>query len=239
MLVIPAIDLIEGSCVRLIQGDYKARLDYDVHPLEQALQFQELGFERVHIVDLDGAKKGEICNLPVIREVAEGLKIPVQVGGGIRTDEEVGSILEIDRSFLILGTIVLQEPNKVEDWICRWGADRIIVSLDLKKGRLLGQGWTENAAMSFQEAVKLVVGWGVRQIICSDIGRDGTLQGPDYRFFRNIVEEIPREIQVISAGGVSHPDQINRLADTGLSGAIVGRALYEGAVSLREFANVS
>ena len=133
-----------------------------MHPLEQALQFQELGFERVHIVDLDGAKKGEICNLPVIREVAEGLKIPVQVGGGIRTDEEVGSILEIDRSFLILGTIVLQEPNKVEDWICRWGADRIIVSLDLKKGRLLGQGWTENAAMSFQEAVKLVVGWGVR-----------------------------------------------------------------------------
>ena len=115
----------------MIQGDYRARLDYDVHPLEQALQFQKLGFQRVHIVDLDGAKKGKICNLPVIREVAEGLKIPVQVGGGIRTDEEVESILEINRSFLILGTIVLQEPNKVEDWICRWGADRIIVSLSL------------------------------------------------------------------------------------------------------------
>jgi len=222
----------------LIQGDYKARLDYDVHPLEQARQFQETGFQRVHIIDLDGAKKGEICNLSVIREVAEGLKIPVQVGGGIRTAAEVESILRIDGSFLILGTIVLQEPTKVEDWIRRWGADRIIVSLDLKKGRLLGQGWTEKAALSLQEAVRLVTDWGVRQVICSDIGRDGTLQGPDYRFFKNIVKGIPREIKVISAGGVSHPDQIARLADTGLSGAIVGRALYEGGISLREFANV-
>ena len=237
MRVIPAIDLIGGRCVRLIQGDYQARLDYHVHPLEQARQFQDLGFQRVHMVDLDGARKGTLCNLSVIREVAKGLCIPIQVGGGIRTAAEVESLLEIEGSFLILGTVVLQQPKTVESWIRRWGCDRFIVSLDLKNGRLRGQGWTEGTSLTLKEAVKMVADWGVKQIICSDIGRDGTLKGPDYVFFQSVVESVPSEIEVVSAGGVSHPDQIARLAETGLAGAIVGRALYEGAVSVKEFAN--
>ena len=178
MLVIAAIDLIGGRCVRLLKGNYDHRTEYSVDPVEQAIFLQKVGFSRVHIVDLDGARLGKPQNFPIISQVVSTLDLSVQVGGGIRKSADVASLASLG-CFLILGSSALLEPEKVGSWIKQWGSDRFIISLDLDGKDLRTHGWKKSAPMKLLEALDLIGMWGIKQIICTDITRDGTLIGPN------------------------------------------------------------
>lgn len=228
MLVIPAIDLIDGKCVRLFQGDYQRQTTYQDDPVDRALRFQEAGFQRLHVVDLEGARLGRGANRSALARVVKAVSIPVQAGGGIRSQEAVEQFLEMGLSYLILGTVVLNEREEVDHWMQKWGAQRFIVSLDLRQGRLQGQGWTEESSVRLREVIERCGAWGIPQVICTDIERDGTLEEPNYKTHADLIEKLPKGTFLIAAGGVSRPEHVKRLKEIGVSGAIVGRALYEG-----------
>lgn len=235
MLVIPAIDLIAGRCVRLYQGDYSRTMDYDKDPVDQARDYQRAGFSRVHVIDLEGARLGSGENRAVIRKVVEATDIPIQVGGGIRTSEDVSELLGWGVNYLILGTVALEEPEIVAEWIDQWGAASFMVSLDFKGKQLRSRGWLESSQVVLDEIVSRLAGWGISQVICTDVERDGTLEEPGYETQRTLRGLLPHGIELIAAGGISSPDHIARLRATGLQGVVIGRALYEGNIAWAEF----
>ncbi len=238
MLVIPAIDLIDGRCVRLRQGRYDRQTSYALDPTEQAVQFQAAGFKRLHTVDLEGAKAGVGRNREALKRIVAAVEIPVQAGGGIRSETDVEELLEAGVEFLILGTVALEAPREVERWIARWGTDPFIVSLDLRQGRPQARGWTGDGKAGLAEVVERISEWGVGQVICTDVERDGTLGEPAYATCLKLRELLPKGVHLIAAGGVSRPEHVVALRSVGVFGAIVGKALYEGAFAPREFALV-
>jgi phosphoribosylformimino-5-aminoimidazole carboxamide ribotide isomerase len=237
VLKIPAIDLIEGRCVRLFQGDYGRRTTYSTDPAEQARRFQAAGFPRVHVVDLEGARDGSGRNRLAIRRVVQGCRVPVQVGGGIRSDRDVDELLGLGAAYLILGTTALVEPDLVGRWIGRWSPERFIVSLDFRRGRLQTEGWTEEVDVDLDEVLERIRGWGVAEVISTDVERDGTLAQPNYETYRLLVRRLSPAVTVVAAGGVSRPEHIRLLGDVGVRGVIIGRALYEGDCSWEELLN--
>ena len=234
MIVIPAIDLIGGKCVRLYQGDFARQTTYEKDPVQQGREFQAVGFSRLHVVDLEGAREGTGQNRPVIQEVVKALKIPVQVGGGIRTRQDIAQLLGFGVSYLIVGTSALASPDEVTRWVDEWGPESLIVSLDLKMGKLRSEGWLEQSEVGLDEICERIVRWGIPQVICTDVESDGTLDHPNYQTYEDLGERLPGSIQLIAAGGVSQPEHIARLKRIGVSGAVVGRALYEGDVAWEE-----
>ena len=234
MIVIPAIDLIGGECVRLYQGDFARQTTYEKDPVQQGREFQAVGFSRLHVVDLEGAREGTGQNRPVIQEVVKALKIPVQVGGGIRTRQDIAQLLGFGVSYLIVGTSALASPDEVTRWVDEWGPESLIVSLDLKMGKLRSEGWLEQSEVGLDEVCERIVRWGIPQVICTDVESDGTLDHPNYQTYEDLGERLPGSIQLIAAGGVSQPEHIARLKRIGVSGAVVGRALYEGDVAWEE-----
>lgn len=238
MLVIPAVDLIQGRCVRLFQGRYDRSTTYGRDPVSQARRFEDAGFERLHVVDLDGARAGEGLNFPMVAAVCQAVSIPVQTGGGIRSPEDVHRLLDAGAAHLILGTVALEQPREVDSWITRWGPQPFIVSLDLKQGRLRARGWLKQAAISLDTAVGRIQQWGVRQVICTDVERDGTLQQPSYDTISSLRSLLPADTLLIAAGGVSRPEQVRELVRRGAGGAVVGRALYEGDLAMEAFLDV-
>jgi phosphoribosylformimino-5-aminoimidazole carboxamide ribotide isomerase len=236
VLIIPAIDLIGGECVRLLKGDYGARTTYGKDPASQAVEFEAAGFERLHVVDLEGAKDGSGRNREAIRSIVRAVKVPVQVGGGIRSSQDVEQLLSWGARYLILGTVALKQPGEVGEWIARWGAGSFIVSLDLRGGHLQSDGWMEESGVSLDEMVGRLSVWGVKQVICTDIERDGTLDHPNYETYSKLRTLLGDETTLIAAGGVCSLDQVAELKRRGVGGAIVGKAIYEGQVSLEELA---
>ena len=234
MIVIPAIDLIAGKCVRLYQGDFARQTTYEMDPVEQGREFQEVGFSRLHMVDLEGAREGTGQNRPVIQEVVRALEIPVQLGGGIRTRQDIAQLLGVGVKYLILGTSVLTSPEEVTRWVDEWGSEPFIVSLDLKGGKLRSQGWVEQSDVELSEVCERIVRWGISQVICTDVESDGTLDQPNYQTYSELGEKLPGSVQLIAAGGISQPGHIARLKQIGVGGAVVGRALYEGEVAWEE-----
>jgi len=236
MLIIPAIDLIGGKCVRLLKGDYAAQTTYAEDPVGQALKFQEAGFRRLHIVDLEGAKDGLGRNREAIRKIVESVEIPIQVGGGIRASEDVEQLLGWGVCYLILGTVALKQPETVAGWVKRWGGEPLIVSLDLRGGRLQSEGWLEESPVSLEEMTSRLSAWGVSQVICTDIERDGTLDHPNYDTYSKLLALLASGTTLIAAGGVCSIGQIEKLKHVGVEAAIVGKAIYEGQVTLEELA---
>lgn len=236
MLVIAAIDLIDGRCVRLLRGDYAQKTEYLVDPIGQALHLQDTGFSRIHIVDLDGARLGALQHAGLIRRLASAVHLPVQIGGGIRTSADVSRLLDLQQCSFIIGSSALLDPKEVEVWIERWGGDRFIVSLDLDGQDLRTHGWKRRAPLTLQQALDLIAGWEIREVICTDISRDGTLSGPNLRQLERLVNSLNLDTMVIAAGGVCRPEQIAQLANCGVGGVIIGRALYEGNIPEKEFA---
>ncbi|RPI29177.1 MAG: 1-(5-phosphoribosyl)-5-[(5-phosphoribosylamino)methylideneamino]imidazole-4-carboxamide isomerase [Acidobacteria bacterium] len=234
MLIIPAIDLIGGKCVRLLKGDYDAQTTYQQEPVEQALKFQATRFQRLHIVDLEGAKDGLGKNREAIRRILLAVKIPVQIGGGIRTERDAEQLLSWGARYLILGTAALKQPETVTQWTKRWGGKPFIVSLDLRGGRLRSEGWLEESRVSLQEMARRISDWDVTQVICTDIEQDGTLDHPNYQTYSQLLSLLGPDRTLIAAGGVCNVEQINHLKRIGVGGAIVGKAIYEGQVSLEE-----
>ena len=238
MFVIPAIDLIQGRCVRLYQGDYAQKTVYDATPARQAERFQKAGFTRLHVVDLEGARWGQGRNRQAIREIVEAVDIPVQVGGGIRSERDIEELKNWGVRYQILGTVALTQPAQVDGWVDHWDADTFIVSLDLRDGKILSQGWSEENPTGLDQVLERIQRWELSQIICTDVSRDGTLQEPNYPTYRELLSRLSPEVGLIAAGGVSRREHLDRLRKMGLARAIMGKALYETAVSLEELAGV-
>ncbi len=234
MMVIPAIDLIGGKCVRLYQGDFDQQTTYEPDPIDQARKFQSAGFTRLHVVDLEGARSGSGQNRQVIRRLAEAVDLPIQIGGGVRTSEDILELLEFGVRYLILGTVALTNPERVSRWVKRWGPAPFVISLDLKGKGLRSQGWVEGSGVELTEALDRIAGWEIPQVICTDVESDGTLKQPNYSTYEELQAQLPGDTTLIAAGGVSLPEHVSRLKGMGVDGAVVGRALYEGAMDWKE-----
>jgi len=235
MIVIPAIDLISGQCVRLYQGDFGQQMTYQNDPVEQAREFQAAGFARLHVVDLEGARFGSGQNRQVIRLLVEAVDLPIQMGGGLRTEEDLSELLSIGVQYLILGTAALTDPQRVTRWVERWGPTPFMISLDLKGKGLRSQGWVEPSGVELREALDRIAGWGIVQVICTDVESDGTLRQPNYALYRELRAQLPDEVTLFAAGGISCPEHISKLEEIGVDGVVVGRALYEGGMAWERF----
>ncbi|MAM65964.1 MAG: 1-(5-phosphoribosyl)-5-[(5-phosphoribosylamino)methylideneamino]imidazole-4-carboxamide isomerase [Chloroflexi bacterium] len=232
MEVIPAIDLRLGLCVRLFQGDYQQETVFSDEPVSVALAWQEQGAPRLHLVDLDGAAGGVPVNLEVITSIIHNLTIPVQIGGGIRDLATAESLLSAGADRVVIGTAAVENPSLVEDLCQKHGSQRVVIAVDAKDGLVAIKGWLESTEVKAQDLVEQMALLGVRRILYTDISRDGTLTEPNFEANADLVRTT--DMAVLASGGIATLDHVRRLADTGAEGAILGRALYTEAFSLRE-----
>ena len=232
MEVIPAIDLIDGRCVRLYQGDYSRETVYSDDPVEVALRWERLGARRIHVVDLDGARAGSPQNLDVISRIADAVRVPVQMGGGVRTIDSIREVIDSGVDRVMLGTVAVRDPAIVTSACEQFGAETILVAIDSRDGNVAVSGWTDGSETSATDLLRLMMDAGVRTFLCTDISRDGTLAGPDYDLMRRLVAIAGNG--VIAAGGIASIDHLRDLAYIGVGGAVIGRALYTGDIDLAE-----
>ncbi|NVJ86333.1 MAG: 1-(5-phosphoribosyl)-5-[(5-phosphoribosylamino)methylideneamino]imidazole-4-carboxamide isomerase [Algoriphagus sp.] len=235
MHIIPAIDLIGGKCVRLSQGDYSSKKEYHDDPLEMAKRFEDAGIQRLHLVDLDGAKAKKIKNGEVLRRICEGTNLQVDFGGGIQSDSEIEKAFSLGAKQVTGGSIAIKNPVLFDEWITKYGSDKIILGADAKNRKIAVGGWEETTSVDLIPFIKSYVEKGIRYVICTDVAKDGLLQGPSVDLYREILQEIP-ELKLIASGGVSSVKDLEELQKIGVYGAIVGKAYYEGKVSLDELA---
>lgn len=227
--VIPAIDIKDGRCVRLYQGDYQRMTVFSNDPVTMAQRWTELGAERLHVVDLDGAKAGRPSNAQIVFAIVRSVDIPVQLGGGLRDRLSVDAALNLGVDRVILGTAAIKTPELISDLVARYG-ERIAVGVDARSGWVVGHGWQETSQLQATEHVRRMALAGVRHLIYTDISRDGTLQGPNVEALAELVA--PGGPSIIASGGVGSIEDLLRLADAGASGAIVGQALYTDVIDL-------
>lgn len=232
MEVIPAIDLKFGRCVRLYQGDYQQETVYSDDPRSVALDWQEQGAPRLHLVDLDGAVEGRPANLRVITDIVGALTIPVQVGGGIRDIETAQAMLEAGADRVVIGTAAVKNPSLVSQLCRNYGSQRVVVAVDARDGRVLIEGWTEETSMEAEALGRRMAELGVIRLLYTDISRDGTLTEPNFLANADLVKSTGLAVQ--ASGGVSSLEHIRRLTEVGVEGVIVGRALYTGDIKLAE-----
>jgi phosphoribosylformimino-5-aminoimidazole carboxamide ribotide isomerase len=227
--IIPAIDLRGGKCVRLFQGDYQKETVFNDDPLQVALKWQSLGAQRLHIVDLDGAKSGDSVNFNIIKWIASSVKIPVQLGGGMRNLETISRIMSVGVARVILGTVAVEDPNLVRR-ACVLFPDAVIVSIDARDGLVATRGWLQGTTLKAVDLAKDMLKLGVQRFIYTDIKRDGTLSGPNYAGLSELMQATGKP--VIAAGGISTLENLKELQGIGVEGAIIGQALYTGAIDL-------
>lgn len=232
MYIIPAIDLIDGKCVRLTQGDYAREKVYRDDPVEVAREFQAAGLTRLHLVDLDGAKKGQVVNWRVIEAICKETSLKVDVGGGIKKEDDIKKLFGFGVSQVNLGSIAVRDPDLVRAWIETYG-ERIILSADVRDGRVAVSGWQEASSLTVDELINTYASAGLSFVTCTDISTDGTLAGPAIGLYEQLVAAFPT-IHVVASGGVGSIKDIDRLATTGVYGVIVGKALYEGKITAAE-----
>lgn len=231
--MIPATDLIGGRCVRLTQGDYTNRKTYYRDPLEAALRFEEAGARRLHMVDLDGAKAAEPQNLAVLERIAAKTSLEVQYGGGIKSRAALRSVFDAGARRAVCGSVAVREPELFARWIAEFGPERLILGADVRDGVVAIQGWTERSERTAPELIETFLPAGLRQVVCTDISRDGMLCGPAVVLYADLQRRFP-QVEITVSGGVSSPDDIARLEREGLRSVIVGKALYEGRITLEK-----
>ncbi len=229
--IIPAIDLRNGKCVRLYQGDYNEETIFSDDPIDVALEWQSLGAPRLHIVDLDGAAMGEPCNLDIIKAIASVVLLPTQLGGGIRKLETIEQLLKAGIERIILSTAAVEIPKLIEE-ACRKFSESIIVSIDARQGQIATHGWRQETQLEITEFAKAMVRLGVRRFIYTDISRDGTLTEPNFTAITELIDAI--QLPVIAAGGISSITHLKILKQLGAEGAIIGKALYTKQINLKQ-----
>ncbi|MBQ0030106.1 MAG: 1-(5-phosphoribosyl)-5-[(5-phosphoribosylamino)methylideneamino]imidazole-4-carboxamide isomerase [Paludibacteraceae bacterium] len=231
--IIPAIDIIDAKCVRLSQGDYEQKKVYNEDPLEVALQFQDAGIKRLHLVDLDGAKAKHIVNYKVLEKIATKTNLTIDFGGGLKTDEDLRIAFESGASMITGGSIAVKDPDTFLSWIGKFGGERIILGADAKDGKIAVGGWLETTT---EDLIPFIGGFkqkGISKVICTDIARDGMLQGPSVDLYKQILAEYP-DLYLIASGGVSSIDDIHQLQEAGVPAVIFGKAIYEGRISMND-----
>lgn len=233
MEIIPAIDLIEGKCVRLTQGDYAQKKIYNENPLEVAKSFEGIGIKRLHLVDLDGAKKGEVVNLKVLENIASKTSLVVDFGGGIKKDQDIANVFDAGASIATIGSIAVKNKELFFTWLKKYGADKILLGADVKEDKIAIGGWLETTDISIFGFIKENMKEGVTTIFCTDISKDGLLQGPSIELYTKIKKEFVN-LQLIASGGVSTYTDLEELKKIGCSGVIVGKAIYEERITMKQ-----
>ena len=231
MLIIPAIDLLNGKCVRLFQGNYKKETIYDNNPLEVAAKWISYGIERLHIIDLDGAKAGYPKNIDIISKIVKTHQIPIQIGGGIRSIETAKSLLDKGVEKVILSTNAIKNPEMIKSLCDEIGKEHVIISIDAENGFVSINGWIEKTKIYSIDLINQMSEIGINQFIYTDISRDGTLSGPNYK---KILELINPKYSILAAGGITNIEHLKKLKDIGVHGSIIGKAIYTGNIKLNE-----
>jgi phosphoribosylformimino-5-aminoimidazole carboxamide ribotide isomerase len=231
--IIPAIDIIDGKCVRLTQGDYAQKIIYNEDPLEVAKGFEAIGITRLHLVDLDGAKSGKVINLSVLEKIAANTKLVIDFGGGIKSDADISSVYNAGAAIATIGSVAVKDPDKFYAWVKKNGADKILLGADVKNEKIAVSGWLEETAISVFDFIRENISVGINTIFCTDISKDGLLQGPAIELYKKIIAENPK-INLIASGGVSNMKDIISLEKIGCKGVIIGKAIYEGRIRLNE-----
>jgi len=231
--IIPAIDIIDGKCVRLSQGDYTQKTVYNENPLEVAKMFEEAGIKRLHLVDLDGAKAQHIVNYGVLESIVLNTSLVVDFGGGLKTDEDVRIAFENGASMVTGGSIAVKDPDTFCKWLKYHGADRIILGADVKNEKLAISGWTEVTNIELLPFIGKYKRKGLNKVICTDIAKDGMLQGPSVALYRKILGQYP-DLYLIASGGVSSVEDIEELEKAKVPAVIFGKAIYEGKIKLND-----
>ena len=236
MQIIPAIDLIDGKCVRLTKGDYNAVKEYNSDPLEVARQFEGAGIKRLHLVDLDGAKASHVVNIDVLRKICQNTGLQVDFGGGVKSEEDLQKVFDAGAQQVTAGSIAAKDPDKVKQWIADHGSDRIILGADVLGGKVMVSGWQKSSGLSLFEFLADYHDAGARWVICTDISKDGVMEGPSFELYREIVAQFP-DINLIASGGVTTMTDLESLREDNLYGAIIGKAYYEGKLSLQQLSS--
>lgn len=231
--IIPAIDIIEGKAVRLTQGDYSQKKVYNEHPLEVALQFEDAGLRRLHLVDLDGAKAGKVKNWKVLEMLAAKTSLVIDFGGGIKTEKDVQIVFDSGAALATVGSIAVKSEQEFVKWLHQFGADKFLLGADVKEEKIAVSGWTETTDIWIYDFIEKYIGHGVQQIFCTDVSKDGRLEGPSIELYKNIVSKFP-DLHFIASGGVSSMNDLDELQNIGCKAAIIGKAIYEGRIKISE-----
>ena len=232
MRIIPAIDLIEGKCVRLTQGDYNQKTIYNEDPLEVAKEFEAHGIQYLHLVDLDGAKSKQIVNHKVLERIATKTSLKIDFGGGVKSDEDIRIAFESGAQQVTGGSIAVSAPELFSSWLKRYGSERLILGADCKDRMIATHGWQQASSLEVTEFISQYLKQGAQYVICTDIAKDGMLQGPSFELYRELLEL--EDIKLIASGGVTTLSELEQLQAMGCEGAIVGKAIYEGTIALKD-----
>lgn len=230
--LIPAIDIINGQCVRLTKGDYKQKKVYHDDPVAVAKDFEALGFRRLHIVDLDGAKSKHIVNDAVLREITSATSLTVDFGGGIKTEEDIEKAFEAGAAMVTIGSVAVTDPDLFIGWLKKYGPERLILGADVRNGMISINGWKEDSSEPLLPFIRKYIDAGVVNVLCTEISKDGTLQGPAVALYKEVMANYP-QLHLIASGGVSRQEDIEELEREGIPAVVFGKAIYEGRIDLK------
>ena len=233
MIIIPAIDIIDGKCVRLTQGDYEQKKIYNEHPLEVAKQFEDAGLTRLHLVDLDGAKAGAVKNWKVLEAIAGKTSLVIDFGGGIKKETDVQIVFDSGAAYATIGSLAVKDETTFVNWLSFFGANSFLLGADVKDEKIAVGGWLETTNIWVYDFIRKYVDHGVQQIFCTDVSKDGKLEGPSVDLYKSIIAQFP-SLHFIASGGVATVDDLIQLKEIGCKGAIVGKAIYENRISLND-----
>lgn len=236
--IIPAIDLIEGKCVRLTQGDYGQKKIYNENPLEVALQFEDAGLRRLHLVDLDGAKAKKVVNWKVLEKIASKTSLHVDFGGGVQSEDDINIVFESGAKQVTGGSIAVKQPDLFEHWLKTYGGEKIILGADAKNEKIAVSGWEEGTSIWVYDFVEEYVDKGVKYTISTDVAKDGLLQGPSFDLYKNLQDKCP-DLNIIASGGIAGIEDVEKLAEMNIYGVIIGKAIYENRISLPDLQRFS
>ena len=232
MRIIPAIDIIDGKCVRLSKGDYETKKIYNENPVEVAKEFEDFGIQYLHLVDLDGAKAKKIINQKVIENIAKNTNLIVDFGGGIRSEEDLQKVFDSGAKKVTLGSIAVVNPELCLAWLEKFGAEKLILGADCLDRKIKTSGWLENSETDVVDFIKEYQKKGFKEVVCTDISKDGMLQGPSTALYQEIIEN--STIELIASGGISNIEDVQKMKEIGCAGTIIGKAIYEGRISLED-----
>lgn len=238
MEIIPAIDIIDGKCVRLTHGDYAQKKIYNEHPLEVAKEFQDAGLRRLHLVDLDGARAGSVMNWKVLESLAGKTSMVIDFGGGIKTEKDVDIVFNSGAALATVGSIAVKEEETFFRWLGQYGSDKFLLGADVKEEKITVSGWTEQTDVWIYDFIEKQMEKGVQQIFCTDVSKDGALEGPSVELYKSIVQKFP-QLHFIASGGVSDIGDVAQLEEIGCKGVIIGKAIYEGRIRLAELVKLN
>ena len=240
MRIIPAIDIIEGKCVRLTKGDYNTKKIYNENPLEVAKEFEAAGIEYLHVVDLDGAKASKIINYKVLEQIASNTNLKIDFGGGLKSDKDLEIAFNSGANQITGGSIAVKNSSVFNSWITKFGAEKIILGADFYPdktgGKIATNGWQEESSLELLPFIDRYHKKGISYVICTDISKDGMLQGPSFNVYKDILTEV-KNVKLIASGGISTFDELPKLKEIGCEGVIIGKAIYENKISLKQLEN--